>query len=203
MFILPVCIDDTPEAEALVPEQFKALHIVRLPGGEPPPEFLRRLQDLFSGTALMNRRQRDYRRRGRSIRENPWLGLFSYSEETRAYFHGRDEEGAELARRVQRKLLTVLFGQSGLGKTSLLRAGLVPRLRERGLLPGLRAHRLRAGFAVAVRADQAGDLQGHRRRRPLDAARHARSRASRCGSSCTTAATCCVTRERPHAHCRC
>ena len=67
--------------------------------------------------------------------ENPWLGLFSYSEETRAYFHGRDEETAELARRVQRKLLTVLFGQSGLGKTSLLRAGLVPRLREEGYCP--------------------------------------------------------------------
>jgi len=46
--MLPVCIDDTPEVEALVPEQFKAVHIVRLPGGEPPPEFLRRLQDLFS-----------------------------------------------------------------------------------------------------------------------------------------------------------
>ena len=61
--------------------------------------------------------------------DNPWLGLSSYSEETRAYFHGRDEEATELARRVQRKLLTVLFGQSGLGKTSLLRAGLVPRLR--------------------------------------------------------------------------
>ena len=65
--------------------------------------------------------------------ENPWLGLFSYTEETRAYFHGRDEETAELARRVQRKLLSVLFGQSGLGKTSLLRAGLVPRLRAEGL----------------------------------------------------------------------
>ncbi|MCY7312057.1 MAG: TIR domain-containing protein [Pseudoxanthomonas sp.] len=49
VFLLPVCIDDTREAEALVPELFKALHIVRLPGGEPPPEFLRRLQDLFSG----------------------------------------------------------------------------------------------------------------------------------------------------------
>jgi hypothetical protein len=49
VFILPVCIDDTPESEALVPEQFKALHIVRMPGGEPTPEFLRRLQDLFSG----------------------------------------------------------------------------------------------------------------------------------------------------------
>jgi hypothetical protein len=67
--------------------------------------------------------------------QNPWLGLFSYSEETRAYFHGREEEGAELARRVQRKPLTVLFGQSGLGKTSLLRAGLVPRLRDEGFCP--------------------------------------------------------------------
>ncbi|MGH8190311.1 MAG: hypothetical protein ACREP2_02570, partial [Rhodanobacteraceae bacterium] len=67
--------------------------------------------------------------------ENPWLGLFSYTEETRAYFHGRDEEAGELARRVQRKLLTVLFGQSGLGKTSLLRAGLVPRLRDEGFCP--------------------------------------------------------------------
>ncbi|HZX69192.1 MAG TPA: hypothetical protein VFE77_00070 [Rhodanobacter sp.] len=67
--------------------------------------------------------------------ENPWLGLFSYTEENRAYFHGRDEEAAELARRVQRKLLTVLFGQSGLGKTSLLRAGLVPRLHGEGYCP--------------------------------------------------------------------
>lgn len=48
VFVLPTCIDDTAEAEALVPELFRALHIVRLPGGEPPPEFLRRLQDLFS-----------------------------------------------------------------------------------------------------------------------------------------------------------
>ncbi|MFS8064221.1 MAG: toll/interleukin-1 receptor domain-containing protein, partial [Luteimonas sp.] len=49
-FILPVCIDDTPESEALVPEQFKALHIVRIPDGEPAPEFLQRLQGLFSGS---------------------------------------------------------------------------------------------------------------------------------------------------------
>src|SRR4051812_23750905 len=67
--------------------------------------------------------------------QNPWLGLASFSEETRAYFHGREEEVAELGRRVQRKLLTVLFGQSGHGKTSLLRAGLVPRLRPQGYCP--------------------------------------------------------------------
>ncbi|MDB6084911.1 MAG: hypothetical protein JWN43_2792 [Gammaproteobacteria bacterium] len=66
---------------------------------------------------------------------NPWLGLASFTEETREYFYGRDEEVAELARRVQRKLLTVLFGQSGLGKTSILSAGLVPRLRSQGYCP--------------------------------------------------------------------
>jgi hypothetical protein len=66
---------------------------------------------------------------------NPWLGLASFTEETRAYFFGREEEVAELARRVQRKLLTLLFGQSGLGKTSILRAGLVPRLRGQGYCP--------------------------------------------------------------------
>jgi hypothetical protein len=66
---------------------------------------------------------------------NPWLGLASFTEETRAYFFGREEEVAELARRVQRKLLTLLFGQSGLGKTSILRAGLVPRLRSQGYCP--------------------------------------------------------------------
>src|SRR3954471_19504721 len=67
--------------------------------------------------------------------ENPWLGLASFTEETRAFFYGRDEEIAELSRRVQRKLLTILFGQSGLGKTSILRAGVVPRLRAEGYCP--------------------------------------------------------------------
>ncbi|HVU16006.1 MAG TPA: hypothetical protein VHD32_03735 [Candidatus Didemnitutus sp.] len=67
--------------------------------------------------------------------QHPWLGLASYTEEVREYFHGRDDDAAELSRRVQRKLLTVLFGQSGHGKTSLLRAGLVPRLRPEGFCP--------------------------------------------------------------------
>ena len=67
--------------------------------------------------------------------QHPWLGLASFTEETRQYFYGREEEVAELGRRVQRKLLTILFGQSGLGKTSILRAGIVPRLRPEGYCP--------------------------------------------------------------------
>src|SRR5664279_1389799 len=66
---------------------------------------------------------------------HPWLGLASYTEETRGYCYGREEEVAELCRRVQRKQLTILFGQSGLGKTSILRAGIVPRLRPEGFCP--------------------------------------------------------------------
>jgi hypothetical protein len=49
VFILPVCIDETPEGEALVPEKFKALHMTRMPDGEPSAEFLGRLRDLLSG----------------------------------------------------------------------------------------------------------------------------------------------------------
>jgi len=31
-----------------VPEKFKAVHFSRLPGGEPGPEFTRRLQEFFN-----------------------------------------------------------------------------------------------------------------------------------------------------------
>ena len=47
-FILPVCIDDTPEAGALVPDIFLKAYWTRLPGGEPTPEFARRLQGLLA-----------------------------------------------------------------------------------------------------------------------------------------------------------
>jgi hypothetical protein len=46
-FILPVCVDDTPENGALVPEKFLKNHWARLPGGEPPAEFTRRLRELL------------------------------------------------------------------------------------------------------------------------------------------------------------
>ena len=50
VFILPVRIDDTAEATALVPDQFKAVHMVHLAEGKPTPEFVKRLQELFSGS---------------------------------------------------------------------------------------------------------------------------------------------------------
>jgi hypothetical protein len=49
IFILPVCIDATDPRSARVPDKFKALHILQLPGGEPAPDFVQRLQGLLAG----------------------------------------------------------------------------------------------------------------------------------------------------------
>lgn len=68
-------------------------------------------------------------------RENPWPGLESFNEDSRAFFFGREVETDQLSRLVSRQTLTVLFGQSGLGKSSLLQAGLFPILRESDHLP--------------------------------------------------------------------
>lgn len=46
-FILPVCIDDTNAAEALVPAKIKSLHFTRLPAGQITPEFAGRLFELI------------------------------------------------------------------------------------------------------------------------------------------------------------
>src|SRR5215472_14030259 len=67
--------------------------------------------------------------------ENPWPGLGSFDEGAQHFFSGRDAESAELLRLVSQAPLTVLFGKSGLGKTSLLEAGLFPRLRQQNILP--------------------------------------------------------------------
>ncbi|MEK6258764.1 MAG: AAA family ATPase, partial [Planctomycetota bacterium] len=69
--------------------------------------------------------------------ESPWLGLRSFSEDAQSFFFGRSAELDDLYERILDKPLAVLFGQSGLGKSSLLQAALAPRLRATGFLPVL------------------------------------------------------------------
>ena len=66
---------------------------------------------------------------------NPWVGLQEFTEEIQSFFYGRESEIESLLNMVRRRGLTVLFGQSGLGKSSLLQAGLFPRLRAERFLP--------------------------------------------------------------------
>ena len=65
--------------------------------------------------------------------QRPFPGLAAFTEAEARFFHGRRQEAAELYRLTRRAVATVLFGSSGLGKTSLLQAGLFPILRRRRL----------------------------------------------------------------------
>lgn len=86
-------------------------------------------------TVSSENNSRDPARNERASDENPWPGLLAYSEADQRYFHGRRTEIDELIRLVMRKPQCLLFGMSGLGKTSLIQAGLFPRVRQNHLLP--------------------------------------------------------------------
>ncbi|MEM7313916.1 MAG: TIR domain-containing protein, partial [Planctomycetota bacterium] len=59
----------------------------------------------------------------------PYRGLNPFREEDATFFHGRDAFTKTLLDAVQRKNLVAVVGASGSGKSSVVRAGLVPRLR--------------------------------------------------------------------------
>jgi len=67
--------------------------------------------------------------------QNPWPGLVSFPETAETFFNGRDTERDDLLRLIRRQTLTLLYGKSGLGKSSLLMAGLFPMLRRDHFLP--------------------------------------------------------------------
>ncbi len=67
--------------------------------------------------------------------DHPWLGLSPFTSATKEYFFGRDREIRDLFLRVRDQPLTILYGKSGLGKTSLLGAGLIPKLQVEGYRP--------------------------------------------------------------------
>lgn len=72
---------------------------------------------------------------------NLWKGLVSYTEEDviegRYIFSGRRDITLALLSMVKNNLLVTLYGKSGIGKTSMLQAGLFPLLRRDNYLPVL------------------------------------------------------------------
>ena len=47
-FVVPVVIDDTPEADAAVPDEFMRYQWTRLPNGEPTPDFVAQVKQLLN-----------------------------------------------------------------------------------------------------------------------------------------------------------
>jgi hypothetical protein len=66
-----------------------------------------------------------------STRVSPFQGLRPFDEDDADFFFGRDEEADVIIANLRASRLTVLYGPSGVGKTSLLRAGVEARLRAR------------------------------------------------------------------------
>ena len=67
--------------------------------------------------------------------ENPYKGLRAFGETDAADFYGRDALVDELVRALGDRRLVAVVGPSGIGKSSVVKAGLVPALRG-GALPG-------------------------------------------------------------------
>ncbi|MEI2746778.1 MAG: hypothetical protein V9G22_15830 [Ottowia sp.] len=70
----------------------------------------------------------------------PYVGLDAFVERDRERFFGRDAVVDELVERLREKHLVVVAGPSGSGKSSIVLAGLLPRVRA-GALPGSASYR--------------------------------------------------------------
>lgn len=79
---------------------------------------------------------------------NPWIGLDSYREGQILF--GRSREIRDLAMAVFYNRQTVVYGRSGIGKSSLLHAGIFPEARLRGCLP------------ISIRFDHSSDVSYRR-----------------------------------------
>jgi CHASE2 domain-containing sensor protein len=85
-------------------------------------------------------------------RSSPYLGLSPYGEPDADLFFGRRRERDLVVADLLTSRLTVLYGPSGVGKSSLLRAGVLPRLRRGDGLPSGGSRRI-----VALVDDWHGD----------------------------------------------
>jgi conflict system STAND superfamily ATPase len=86
-----------------------------------------------------------------TLQASPYKGLepFGDSDRDAQFFFGRERERDVIVANLMAARLTVLYGPSGVGKSSLLRAGVAHHLRERS--------RAGEGFAVVVFDVWSGD----------------------------------------------
>ena len=65
---------------------------------------------------------------------NPYVGPRTFTTEQAHLFFGRETEAAQLLAVVISERLTLFYAPSGAGKSSLLHARLIPRLKAAGIL---------------------------------------------------------------------
>jgi len=131
---------------------------------QDPAERYGTAQELLAALARMDPRARY------PAQENPYRGLHPFDEEHHVVFFGREREADDIIHRLREERFVLVAGDSGVGKSSLCRAGIVPRVRDgaidsRGracvlrLVPGRRPLRALAEAIAPLRGADAEALE--------------------------------------------
>jgi WD40 repeat protein/DNA-binding SARP family transcriptional activator len=104
-------------------------------GVEPADETTRLFENIRDGTLAAPEAASEAIpvREPRLVGDCPYRGLAAFREQDAPFFFGREDFAENLHQAVhQHPLVTVIVGSSGSGKSSVVSAGLLPRLREDG-----------------------------------------------------------------------
>jgi hypothetical protein len=82
--------------------------------------------------------------------ECPYVGLIPFTEADSRYFFGRTKEVNLIIANMFASRLTLLYGKSGVGKSSILNAGVMPELRNRKDLAGVIFKDWRQGPSIGL-----------------------------------------------------
>ena len=125
----------------LLPEVGKVFHASRLPPFLATKQWVDLREGPESAGAIQtwSTRSTASHRRSRSTvaddGECPYRGLEAFEEEHARFFFGRGAQVQRLIEELRQSRFLAVIGQSGVGKSSLAQAGLLPELRS-GALPG-------------------------------------------------------------------
>lgn len=152
--IIPISLDETPLDDSL-----SALQSVKWSA----EDLTNRILEGLRAAGLSS----DWRLRP-DLDRIPFPGLASFQESDSAVFFGRDEEVRDIldtiavSRVIGGGRLIVLTGPSGSGKSSLLRAGVLPRLRADpatwSVSDAIRVHTYKMGFLKASIEESRADI---------------------------------------------
>jgi formylglycine-generating enzyme required for sulfatase activity len=115
-------LDTEPRLAALVARCLARDPEQRFPSGEELREALERLNASSNGLTRLD--------------ENPYRGLRPFESSHRGVFFGRGLEVGALVERLRTESVVVVAGDSGVGKSSLCRAGVVPAIVDGALGAG-------------------------------------------------------------------